>query len=268
MISVIMSVYNAEKYLVKAIKSTLTQSLGDFEFIIIDDNSQDKSADIISEFAQKDQRIKYIKNKENRGLTYSLNKALGLTQGNYIARMDADDISHPNRLERQYGYLQNNQEISLVGTTAYNIDENGEVISERNVPLTYENIKEKIKMVNPIIHPSVMFKKEDILAIGGYNEKFKKVQDYELWFRIIANGLKVENLEDRLLYYRVNNQYFERKSFNYRITDFKVRWTGYNLLSLPLHKRYGILVPIILGVTPPFILKGIYKYLKILDPRN
>jgi integrase len=154
------------------------------------------------------------------------------------------------------------------GTSAYNIDEKGEIISNRNVPLSFEEIKKNIKMVNPIIHPSVMFRKKDIMDIGCYNEKYTKVQDYELWFRAIANGLKVENLEEQLLYYRVNNQYFERKSLNYRITDLKVRWTGYNLLCIPLYKRYGILIPIVLGITPSFILKKTYKYLKKLDPRN
>jgi glycosyltransferase involved in cell wall biosynthesis len=263
-----MSVYNAEKYLEKAIESILTQSLYDFEFIIINDKSNDSSSDIISKFADQDQRIKYIENENNRGLTYSLNKALELAQGEYIARMDADDISTPYRLEKQFDYLQKNKEISLIGTSAYNINEDGEVIAERNVPLEYEEIKKSINLINPIIHPSVMFRKKDILDIGGYNEEFKKVQDYELWFRIIANGLKVENLSDRLLYYRVNNQYFERKSLNYRTTDLKVRWKGYKLLSLPIQKRYGIFVPIVLGITPPFILKRLYKYLKKLDPRN
>ncbi|MFW6016530.1 MAG: glycosyltransferase [bacterium] len=268
MISVIMSVYNAEKYLEEAVESILTQSYKDFEFIIIDDKSTDNSADIIKSYAIKDERIKYIKNDINRGLTYSLNKALDLAEGKYIARMDADDISIKNRFEIQYNYLENNKDISLLGTSAYNINETGDIIAERNVPFTFEEIKNSIKLVNPVIHPSVMFRKRDILAIGGYNEKFKKVQDYELWFRVIANGLKIENLSERLLYYRVNDQYFERKSWDYRITDLKVRWTGYKLLNLPIYKRYGVLVPIILGITPPFILKGIYKYLKKLDPRN
>ncbi|RAK12618.1 glycosyl transferase family 2 [Halanaerobium saccharolyticum] len=268
MISVIMSVYNAEKYLEKAVESILTQSYHNFEFIIINDKSKDNSADIISKYADQDQRIKYIENERNRGLTYSLNKGLELAKGEYIARMDADDISTSDRLKKQVDYLKKNKEISLIGTSAYNIDENGKIIAERNVPLEYEEIKRNINLVNPIIHPSVMFKKKDILDIGGYNEEFKKVQDYELWFRIIANGLKVENLSERLLYYRVNNQYFERKSLSYRITDIKVRWRGYKLLSLPIYKRYGILVPIVLGITPPFILKVLYKYLKRLDPRN
>lgn len=268
MISVIMSVYNAEKYLREAIESILDQSFDDFEFIIVDDKSIDNSAHIIKSYAKRDNRIKYIKNDTNRGLTYSLNKALKLAKGKYIARMDADDISIKERLEVQYNYLENNKDVFLLGTSAYNIDEDGEIVGERNIPLEYEKIKKKINLVNPIIHPSVMFRKKDVLAIGGYNENFKKVQDYELWFRIIANGLKVENLKDRLLYYRVNSQYFERKSLKYRITDIKVRWRGYKLLSLPVYKRYGIVVPILLGITPPFILKGLYKYLKKLDPRN
>jgi glycosyltransferase involved in cell wall biosynthesis len=268
MISVIMSVYNAEKYLDKAIESILTQTYDDFEFVIIDDKSTDNSADIISSYADQDNRIRYFKNKNNRGLTYSLNKALKLAKGKYIARMDADDISVPEKLEIQYDFLQKNKEISFVGTSAYNIDENGEIISERNVPLEYEEIKRSIKLVNPVIHPSVMFYKKDILVIGGYNEKYKKVQDYDLWFRAIANGLKIKNLSDRLLYYRVNDQYFERKSLEYRINDLKIRWQGYKMLSLPIYKRYGIFIPIILGLTPPFILKRIYKYLKKLDPRN
>jgi glycosyltransferase EpsE len=113
-----------------------------------------------------------------------------------------------------------------------------------------------------------MFRKKEIVNIGAYNEDFKKVQDYELWFRVVANNYKVINLNDALLYYRMNDYYYKRKCFNYRFIDMKVRWKGYNYLNIPFCKRYGIFIPLILGITPSCILKKFYRLMKTIDPRN
>jgi len=266
-ISVIMSAYNSEKYIEEAIESILDQTFADFEFIIIDDASEDNTLDIIKSYQKSDQRIKLLRNNNNLGLTRSLNKALKHSQSEYIARMDADDISHPERFETQINYLKDNPGIDILGTTAYNINENGEIIKERTVPLSYTDIKKTILLANPVIHSSVIMKKSSLKEINNYNETFKKVQDYELWFRALANDLIIENLPDKLLYYRVNDEYFNRKSLKYRITEFKVRLKGYKYLNTPIHKRYGLLIPLILGFIPKFLLKPAYKFMKKFDPR-
>ena len=266
-ISVIMSAYNSEKYIEKAIESILDQSFADFEFIIVDDASKDNTLDIIESYQKSDQRIKLLRNKNNLGLTKSLNKALNESQNNYIARMDADDISHPERLETQINYLKDNPEIDILGTSAYNINEQGDILKGRTVPLSCSDIKNTILLANPVIHSSVIMKKSSLNSIDNYNETFKKVQDYELWFRSLANDLIIENLPDKLLYYRVNDEYFNRKSLKYRMTEFKVRLKGYKYLNTPIHKRYGLLIPLILGLTPKFLLKPAYKFMKKFDPR-
>lgn len=263
MISVIMAVYNAEKYLNECIESILNQTYKDFEFIIIDDCSTDRSFSIIQEYAKKNKKIKVINNKENLGLTKNLNKALLLSKGKYIARMDADDISESTRFERQIKFLEENQDIDIVGSFCTDIDEEGNKIGERKNPITHEDILKVLPKVNPVAHPTVMMRKKSLNKIDNYKEKFKKCQDYDLWFRAAANGLKMHNIPEYLFKYRINDSYTSRKSFEYRKIDFKIRFEGYRRLKLPLKKYIYLAIPIILGIIP----NRLYKELKKLDPR-
>ena len=193
-ISVIMSVYKGEKYLSEAIESILNQTITDFEFIIVNDGSTDNSLDIIQSY--DDERIKILNNEKNIGLTKSLNKALKQANGEYIARQDADDISLPNRFEEQIKYLEKHLEVALLGTIAYLIDKKGKIVGKR-VVLAKPSLKDLFKD-NQFIHGSVMFKKEVIEKLGGYNELIRYSQDYELWLRI-AKHYDVRNLT-QLLY--------------------------------------------------------------------
>ena len=195
-----MSVYNASKFLNEAIESILNQTYKNFEFIIIDDGSTDNSTQIIEKYKKIDERIVFIENEKNVGLTKNLNKAIKLSTSDYIARMDADDISDVKRLEKQIKFLQENKDISIVGSCAKYINSKGEVEENIDVPENYEEIRNMIYKVNPLIHPSVMFKKEDIISIGMYNEELRKVQDYDLWFRAVANNLKMHNIQESLLF--------------------------------------------------------------------
>jgi glycosyltransferase involved in cell wall biosynthesis len=251
MISVVMSAYNAEKYISEAIESILNQSYEDFEFIIINDCSNDNTLEIIKRYSSQDPRIKLINNKENLGLTSSLNKAIKSSKGKYIARMDADDISEKTRFEKQIEFLEKN------------IDEEGNILNDRTVPLNHDEIINILPKLSPLIHPAIIFRKKSLGKIGFYNEKFRTSQDYEMWFRAMAAGLKFQNLPLYLVKYRVNDNYFERKSFKYRINDLKVRFKGYNEIKLPIYKWYPIFTPLILGVIPAWL----YKLLKKIDPR-
>jgi glycosyltransferase involved in cell wall biosynthesis len=193
-ISVIMSVYNGEKYLKEAIESILSQTFTDFEFIIVDDGSTDSSLAIIKSY--NDERIKIINNEGNIGLTKSLNKALNEARGEYIARQDADDISLPNRFEEQLKFLEKHSEVVLLGTFAYSIDKKGKIVGKRIV-LAKPRLKDILKE-NPFNHGSVMFKKEIVNQLGNYNELIRYSQDYEFWIRI-AKHYDVRNLT-QLLY--------------------------------------------------------------------
>jgi len=187
-ISVIMSVYNGEKYLNKAIESTLTQTFRDFEFIIVDDGSTDSSLRIIESY--KDERIILRKNIINIGLTKSLNRALRMAKGEYIARQDADDISLPNRLKEQFIQFENNPDLALLGTGSYLINEQGGIL-RKEIPL--KNPKTALNKHNQFVHGSVMFRKEIINELGAYNTLFRYSQDYELWLRI-AKHYQIANI--------------------------------------------------------------------------
>lgn len=179
-ISVIMSVYNGERYLGEAVESILNQTFRDFEFIIVDDGLSDNSLIVINNYAEKDGRIKIIKNEQNIGLTKSLNKALKSAQGEYIARMDCDDVSFPDRFEKQVSFLKDNAEIGIVGCNAMVIDDKGGNVKEVNMP---RDINSYLKKRNCFIHGSVMFRGDIIKKIGGYNEEMTYAQDYEMWLR-------------------------------------------------------------------------------------
>jgi glycosyltransferase involved in cell wall biosynthesis/2-polyprenyl-3-methyl-5-hydroxy-6-metoxy-1,4-benzoquinol methylase len=200
-VSVIMSVYNGEKYLREAIESILNQTFTDFEFVIVNDGSTDNSLEILKSY--DDERIRVINNEKNIGLTKSLNKALKVARGEYIARQDADDVSLPDRFEEQMKYFERYPEVALLGTSIYLIDENGKIVGKRIV-LAKPSIKDLFKG-NQFNHGSVMFKKEVINQLGGYNELIRYSQDYELWLRI-AKHCEVRNLTQLLYNFRSHDE--------------------------------------------------------------
>jgi len=199
-ISVVMSVFNEKKYLEKAIKSIINQSFSNFEFIIIDDGSADGSAEMLDDWAKEDKRIKIIHQK-NIGLTKSLNKGIKIARGKYIARMDADDISMPTRLEKEINYLKKNPKTVLVSSFVKIIDEKGHEIGELTPAVTYDKIKKMSIFSCQIYHSSSMFGKKIFEKIGGYNEKYIYAQDIELWFKFMK-AYQVANIPEFLLLWR------------------------------------------------------------------
>jgi|TARA_B100001964_G_C14230276_1_gene599677 glycosyltransferase involved in cell wall biosynthesis len=192
-ISVILPVYNGEKYLAEAIESILAQTFRHFELIIVDDGSTDRSLEIIE--GHSDKRIHVIRNSENLGITKSLNIGLKKGKGEYVARHDADDVSLPNRLEEQLKYLEANLEVGVVGTNVYNIREDGTVVGSSSLDL--EPTFEKLLKGNRIVHGSVMMRKHVLEEHNYYNEDFGCSQDYELWLRI-SKGYLIKNIKNPL----------------------------------------------------------------------
>ncbi len=258
-----MSSYDSAKFLKKAIESILQQSYTNFDLILIDDASTDGSKEILATYAAADSRIIPIYNEENIGLTKNLNKAISLSKSDYIARMDADDIALPTRLEKQVNFLNSKRDIDLVGSAAIDIDESGREIQLRRSPKTHDEIIALLPKANPMTHSTVMFRKDKFEKIGFYNESYRTTQDYEMWFRAAGYGLKFHNLEDILLHYRMDNNYHKRKSFKYRLYDCKLRLQCYKHIQLPLFKYYYAMIPIILGVVP----ERVYGSIKKMDPR-
>jgi glycosyltransferase involved in cell wall biosynthesis len=198
-ITVLMSVYNGERYINEAINSILGQTLKKFEFLIINDGSTDRTSEILQKY--DDPRIAVIDNKGNISLTKSLNKGLQIAQGEYIARQDADDISLPRRLEIQAEFLDKNPDCALVGCAYYKMDENGELCSLVEVLSKDSDIREGLKKQNWFGHGCIMMRKDAVQAVGGYDEKYKFAQDYDLWLKI-AEVYKVANIEEPLYCWR------------------------------------------------------------------
>ena len=201
-ITVLMPVYNGEKYLTEAIESILNQTNSDFEFIIIDDNSTDGTAGILKRYLQKDNRIRLF-NMLNQGLATSLNYGLELAQGKYIARMDSDDISMPERLEKQAMFMDKNPYIGVCGTWI-------KIFGERNYikkyPQTHEEIWSRLLFECPLAHPTVMIRKDMLIKNNLYYDiNCKHNEDYELWTRV-SNISRMANIPEGLLKYRLHNK--------------------------------------------------------------
>lgn len=195
-VSVLMSVFNGERYLYASVASILEQTFRDFEFIIINDGSTDSTTKILADYV--DPRIIVINNDANIGLTKSLNKGLKIAQGEYIARMDADDISCSERLEKQIRFLESNAEIGLLGTSWTAIDEGG-------LELSYSKAYSGYNSVHFMCHGSVMIRKTCLNKVGGYREVFKYAQDYDLWLRL-REVCEVANLGELLYKLRISEQ--------------------------------------------------------------
>jgi glycosyltransferase involved in cell wall biosynthesis len=198
-----MPVYNAEKHLTEALESIIQQTFTDFELIVIDDGSADRSATIIESCAKKDRRL-IVERQKNCGLIISLNRGCSLARGKFIARMDADDVSLPERFERQVDYLERHPHIGLLGTWIQDIGPNGEAGPVWPLPTTPALIPWFLMFGNCIAHPSVMGRRELIQALG-YRTDATHVEDYDLWIRLSSvSGLA--NLTEVLVKYRVLNQ--------------------------------------------------------------
>lgn len=202
LISIVLPVYNAEKFLKEAIESILTQSYTNYEFIIINDCSTDASWKIIQEYKQKDDRIVAIKNNINLKLSKTLNKGISLSKGKYIARMDADDVSMPDRFEKQVSFLEANNDVGIIGSNIIIINEKNEVIGYRKYQLDDKNIKKNIFYFSPFAHPAVILRSSVLEKAGYYNDDFNPAEDYELYFRI-GKYSDFANIDQNLLKYRI-----------------------------------------------------------------
>lgn len=198
-LTVLMPVYNAEKFLAEAIDSVLKQSFNDFEFLILDDSSSDRSISIIESYT--DPRIRFYRNEQNLGISATLNKGISLATSPLIARMDADDICYPERLQKQWEYLQANPHCALVSSWVRVIAENGDFVRQDDFksPYYYYNLTFECW----IYHPTIVFRKEAVQQIGGYTVPYS--EDFELFWQL-SRKFKIYNLPEVLLDYRVTSQ--------------------------------------------------------------
>ncbi|WP_020405752.1 glycosyltransferase family 2 protein [Hahella ganghwensis] len=201
-ISVVMPVYNGENFLNDAIESILNQTFTEFEFIIVNDGSIDRSLEIIESYSKNDNRIVVISRYENMGLLYSLNEALDRAKGEFIARMDADDISLPTRLEKQLLYLEQN-ELDICGCHYYLINDRGDYIDAALVPVVGESFPVYLSYTTPFAHGAVMFRSSLLAEEIKYGCRgYKSAEDYALWSELYARNYAFGNVNEFLFLYR------------------------------------------------------------------
>lgn len=244
-VTVLMSVYKEENEEIKeAIESILKQSFNNFEFLIIDDGQEERIQKLIKGF--NDPRIKLIINDSNMGLARSLNKGIELAKGEYIVRMDADDISYPDRIEKQYNFVKKNPQYAVIAGKADIFDQNG----------IYGTIgkfgkveKKQLVKGTPFIHPTMLIKKDYIKQIGGY-PNYRRAQDYAMIMKLYSKGFKGYIMDDILIKYRMDKNGYKKKKFKYRIMEMKIRAKYYKELKVPLINYIYVLKPIIIGLIP------------------
>jgi glycosyltransferase involved in cell wall biosynthesis len=196
-ISVIMPVYNAERFVAETTDTVLNQTFGDFEFVIIDDGSKDRSREILEGYAKRDPRVRVV-SRPNTGYVRALNEALDLSRGEFVARIDADDLCRPERFEKQLAAFRADSSLVCVGSCAEAIDEDGHKLGHYDTPLTHEAIEASHLVGDSAIHhPSAMFRREVVRQLGNYR-LLDPCEDYDLWLRLGEVG-RLANLAERLV---------------------------------------------------------------------
>lgn len=213
LISVIIPCYNAEKYVEQAVRSIMEQTYKKIEIIVVNDCSTDSTGKILKRLAEEDKRILYVENETNLKLSKTLNKGIDLSRGEYIARMDSDDISVIDRLEKQIYFLLNNPDIDLVGSNYQGIDEQQNYTYDSLYPNTHEQIIKRLPLACAFVHPTILAKKSFFTDLSGY-KVVNYGEDYELWIRGWLSGKKYHNLPEKLIFYRMHSEQMSSENFS------------------------------------------------------
>lgn len=201
-VSVLLSVHNGGSYLKDAVESVLCQTYRDFEFLILDDGSTDGSVDYLDCVVKQDSRVRVIR-QQNRGLVASLNRLIAESCGSLLARMDADDICTPDRLQLQVDQFDLDPDLAVLGGRIERIDSSGKSLGEQGYPLTARESEDMLWFGCPVAHPAVMMRRDVVMELGGYRDFFTHCEDYDLWLRI-SQRASIRNLEQVVLRYRVH----------------------------------------------------------------
>ena len=228
-VSIVMSCYNAESTLQRAVNSILDQTFTDFELIIIDDASSDQTSEILNQYALNDTRIQLVTNEKNQGLSYSLNKGIKIAQSQIIARMDADDYAYPDRILKQYEFLLTHKKVDILGSAVRYLNEDGEVFKSLTLPTTHEHIVHRIFKKTIVFHPTIMLRKQVYENHGYYDPKLRWAEDADLWYRIY-DQVTFHNLQEILLDYTVKSSISNRILCN----NIRVKWDNLRKRGLVL----------------------------------
>ncbi|MYL30777.1 glycosyltransferase [Halobacillus halophilus] len=260
-VSVIMGIYNCAQTLSNCIESLLEQSYTDWELIMCEDCSYDNTFAIAQSYATKYSNIQVFKNKENKGLAYSLNECLKVAKGKYIARMDGDDLCLPQRFQKQVDFLETNTEFHVVGSSVVLYDENG-----------YKGIRKMIEKPSiydlaktvPHIHPTIMMRKVAYDALNGYivSPRTRRGQDADLWFRFYAKGFRGYNFQEPLCKYHESLSDYKKRSIKVALYGMQTRYIGFKILRLPIPCYIYIFKSLISALLPNKIRYFYHKQIK------
>ncbi|MBQ2687748.1 MAG: glycosyltransferase [Clostridia bacterium] len=259
LVSVIMGIYNCEEYLEEALNCIINQTYTNWEVIMCDDGSKDNTIGVAQKFVDKyPDKFRLLKNEQNMGLNFTLNKCLYEAKGDYIARMDGDDLCSPERFQKEIDVLENNPDIAIVSTDMEFFDENG-VWGKTNVnpnPTKLNFIK-----ATPFCHAPCMVRKEAYFSVEGYtvDKRLLRVEDYHLWAKMYANGYKGVNIQEPLYQMRDDRNAQNRRKFKYRINSMYAHFLATKMLNLPIYTYIFCFFPIIKGLVPPFIFNIIRR---------
>lgn len=258
-VSAIMGVYNGSKGLRRAVESILNQTFSDFELVICDDKSTDNSSAILQELALQDKRIILLKNEQNLRLSKTLNNCLAVASGEYIARMDDDDIAYPERFEKQIAFLDNQPDYAIVGTGRTFYDESG--VWGKDVEEKGERTKIDIFLGHTFVHPSVMMRKSALLAVEGYSTEaiIGRAEDYDLWCKLYVKGYKGYNLGEILMDYYEAQHSFNKRQYKYRVNEYKLARMWHKKMELPFKYSLHSYRPLIVGLFPKVLLKKYHE---------
>lgn len=263
LISIIMGVYNCGDTLGEALESIVRQTYSNWEIVMCDDGSSDDTIKVAEKYAKKyGEKVKILKNDKNMGLNYTLNKCLKHARGEYIARMDGDDICAPVRLEKEIEILEKNEDISIVSTDMELFDEGG--VWGR----TYSKERpEKIDLVKktPFCHAPCMVRKTAFDAVDGYSveERLLRVEDYHLWVKMYQQGFRGINIQEPLYSMRDDRSAQNRRKFKYRLNEAYVKKCAIVQLGLPIYCYIYCLRPILVGLMPKKMYKWAHRARKI-----
>ena len=257
-VSVIMGIYNCATYLQEAIDSLYAQTFQDFEIILCEDGSKDNTYEVAKQNADSHPNIKLLRNEHNLGLNATLNNCVAVAEGEYIARMDGDDISLPTRFETEVKFLDEHAEYAIVTTPMKYFDEDGIFREGRggNEPKLTDFPKS-----SPFCHAPCMVRKEAYDAVGGYTvaENLLREEDYHLWIKMYVKGFRGFTLEEPLYMMRDDRNAARRRTFKARKNEAYVKHLAVKMLHLPFYYNIYCLKPLILGVMPTGIYKFLYK---------
>lgn len=259
-ISVITGVYNPDReMLMKAVRSIIAQTMQDWEMILCDDGSSPEYRETIREAAGLDKRIYCVRNEKNRGLAYALNQCIRRARGEYIARMDDDDESRPERFEKQYMFLETHQEYQWTGSNAELFDGEGVWGTEKAAEIPRET---DFLKYSPYIHPSVMFRAEVLKKNYGYipSSMTRRCEDYELFMRLHLKGYRGYNIQENLLLYREDKKSLEKRKMTFRLKEMMIRYRGFKRLGIlrPSTMPY-VFRPLAGGVIPVTLIKYMHS---------